>query len=145
MPASNASPLPPRWAVGGWLFDKSKSGLLPFDLHIHDLDVIVSLFGKPESFTVNSCKGRDKTYAEHLRIDYNYGDKHVNGEAAWFNADSPWTARWRVYFENALVINDGTTMTAYSFDAPPESSTPRTRWRSPPASMCPPAAGTITS
>lgn len=109
----------PRWAVGGWLFDKSKSGLLPFDLHIHDLDVIVSLFGKPNSFTVNTCKGSGKTYAEHLRINYDYGDLHVNGEAAWFNADSPWTARWRVYFENALVVNDGTTMTAYCFDAPP--------------------------
>ena len=109
----------PRWAVGGWLFDKNKSGLLPFDLHIHDLDVIVSLFGKPQGFTVQTCKGRGKDYAEHLRISYDYGDKHVNGEAAWFNADSPWTARWRVYFENALVINDGATMTAYAFDAPP--------------------------
>ena len=109
----------PRWAVGGWLFDKTKSGLLPFDLHIHDLDVIVSLFGKPKGFTVNSCKGRDKAYAEHLRINYDFGDLHVNGEAAWFNADSPWTARWRVYFENALVVNDGTTVTAYAFDAPP--------------------------
>ena len=109
----------PRWAVGGWLFDKSKSGLLPFDLHIHDLDVIVSLFGKPKGFTVHTCKGADKTYAEHLRINYDFGDKHVLGEAAWFNADSPWTARWRVYFENALVINDGSTVTAYSFDAPP--------------------------
>lgn len=111
----------PRWAVGGWLFDKSKSGLLPFDLHIHDLDVIVSLFGKPERFTINTCHGRGKTYAEHLRIDYDFGDKHVNGEAAWFNADSPWTARWRVYFENAVVINDGKTMTAYTFDAPAQS------------------------
>jgi len=109
----------PRWAVGGWLFDKTKSGLLPFDLHIHDLDVIVSLFGKPDSFTVQTCKGRGKDYAEHLRISYDYGDKHVNGEAAWFNADSPWTARWRVYFENALVIHDGASMTAYAFDAPP--------------------------
>lgn len=109
----------PRWAAGGWLFDKTKSGLLPFDLHIHDLDVIVSLFGKPGSFTVQTCKGQGKTYAEHLRISYDYGDKHVNGEAAWFNADSPWTARWRVYFENALVVNDGAVMTAYSFDAPP--------------------------
>ena len=109
----------PRWAAGGWLFDKTKSGLLPFDLHIHDLDVIVSLFGKPDRFTVQTCKGRDKAYAEHLRVSYDYGDMHVNGEAAWFNADSPWTARWRVYFENALVINDGATMTAYSFDAPP--------------------------
>lgn len=109
----------PRWASGGWLFDGSKSGLLPFDLHIHDLDVIVSLFGKPDTITVHSCRGGGKAYAEHLRIGYDYGDKHVNAEAAWFNADSPWTARWRVYFENALVINDGTSMIAYSFDAPP--------------------------
>ena len=109
----------PRWAADGWLFDRTKSGLLPYDLHIHDLDVIVSLFGKPGSFTVQTCRGRGKDYAEHLRISYDYGDKHVNGEAAWFNADSPWTARWRVYFENALVVHDGSSMIAYSFDAPP--------------------------
>ena len=109
----------PRWAVGGWLFDKQKSGLLPFDLHIHDLDVIVSLFGKPESFTANSVRGRDKTYPEHLRINYDYGTFHVTGEAAWYNADAPWTARWRVYFENAVVINDANGMVAYQFDKPP--------------------------
>ena len=109
----------PRWAAGGWLFDKTKSGLLPFDLHIHDLDVIVSLFGKPKSFVTNSVQGRDKTYPEHLRINYDYGDFHVNGEAAWYNADSPWTARWRVYFENAVVINDANGMIAYQFDKEP--------------------------
>ena len=109
----------PRWAVGGWLFDKTKSGLLPFDLHIHDLDVIVSLFGKPKAVTANTVQGRGKTYPEHLRVNYDYGDFHVNGEAAWYNADSPWTARWRVYFENAVVINDGATMTAYQFDKAP--------------------------
>lgn len=109
----------PRWAADGWLFDKSKSGLLPFDLHIHDLDLIVSLFGKPQSFTVHTSKGRGKSYAEQLRIAYDYGDKQVMGEAAWFNADSPWTARWRVYFENALVIHDGSSMIAYQFDHEP--------------------------
>ena len=109
----------PRWAVGGWLFDKTKSGLLPFDLHIHDLDVIVSLFGKPKAVTANTVQGRGKNYPEHLRVNYDYGDFHVNGEAAWYNADSPWTARWRVYFENAVVINDGATMTAYQFDQAP--------------------------
>lgn len=109
----------PQWSAGGWLFDKEKSGLLPYDLHIHDLDVIVSLFGRPDGFTVHTCKGRDKTYAEHLRIDYAFGDLHVNGEAAWFNAPIPWTARWRVVFENAVVIHDGTTMTAYAFGAEP--------------------------
>lgn len=109
----------PRWAKGGWLFEKEKSGLLPYDLHIHDLDVIVSLFGKPESFTVTTSRGAGRDYAEQLRIDYHFGDKHVLGEAAWYHADSPWTARWRVYFENALVVNDGTTLTAYPYDAEP--------------------------
>lgn len=59
-----------------------------------------------------------KDYAEHLRVDYDYETFHVNGEAAWFHAPIPWTARWRVVFENAVVIHDGLTMTAYSFDAP---------------------------
>lgn len=109
----------PRWAVDGWLFDVKKSGLLPYDLHIHDLDVIVSLFGKPESFSFTSCSGPGKNYPEQFRINYNYGDLHVGGEAAWFNADIPWTARWRVYFENGMMINDGTTLKAYQFDHEP--------------------------
>lgn len=109
----------PRWVQDSWLFDKEKSGLLPFDLHIHDLDVIVSLFGRPESFSFTSCKGRDKSYEEHFRFLYNFNDLHVCAEAAWFNADIPFTARWRVYFENAVLINDGTSLTAYQFDKAP--------------------------
>lgn len=109
----------PRWVQDSWLFDKAKSGLLPFDLHIHDLDVIVSLFGTPESFSFTSCKGRDKTYEEHYRFHYKYGDLHVCAEAAWFNADIPFTARWRIYFENAVVVNDGSQLIAYQFDQEP--------------------------
>lgn len=109
----------PRWAVGGWLFEKEKSGLLPYDLHIHDLDVIVSLFGKPKDFSAHTAQGREKNYPEHLRVDYDYGEFHVLSEAAWYNADSPWTARWRVCFENAVVVCEGGTMTAYQFDCPP--------------------------
>lgn len=103
----------PTWAKDGWLFDKNKSGLLPFDLHIHDLDVIVSLFGKPENAEFTSCGGADKAYKEHYRFLYDYGNLHVAAEAAWFNADFPFTARWRVYFENAVVVNDGTQVIAY--------------------------------
>lgn len=39
----------PAWSQGNWLFDREKSGLLPFDLHVHDLDVMVSVFGRPDS------------------------------------------------------------------------------------------------
>lgn len=109
----------PNWAVGGWLFDVNKSGLLPYDLHIHDLDVIVSLFGRPSGFTFTSCRGADKDYPEQFRINYSYGELNVVGEAAWFNADIPWTARWRVYFENGMLINDGEHLTAYQFGHEP--------------------------
>lgn len=110
----------PHWAQDGWLFDVNKSGLLPYDLHIHDLDVIVSVFGKPEGYSLTSCQGEDKNYPEQIRINYDYGKLHVAAEAAWFNADIPWTARWRVYFENGMLINDGNTLTAYQFGAEPK-------------------------
>lgn len=110
----------PRWAQDGWLFDVNKSGLLPYDLHIHDLDVIVSVFGKPEGYSFTSCQGEDKDYPEQFRISYDYGKFHVAAEAAWFNADIPWTARWRVYFENGMLINDGSTLTAYQFGSEPK-------------------------
>lgn len=109
----------PRWAADGWLFDKSKSGLLYYDLHIHDLDVIVSVFGKPESFQYTSCRGADKDYPEQIRVDYDYGGMHVLGEAAWFNADIPWTASWRVYFENGMLINDEHGLISYQFGREP--------------------------
>ena len=109
----------PRWVQNGWLFDREKSGLLPFDLHIHDLDVIVSLFGKPDSFSFTSSGGADKGYKEQYRFLYHYPGLNVAAEAAWFNADFPFTARWRVYFENAVVVNDGTQVAAYQFDRPP--------------------------
>ncbi|MFW5886062.1 MAG: Gfo/Idh/MocA family protein, partial [Halanaerobium sp.] len=96
----------PNWVQGGWMFDKKKSGLLPFDLHIHDLDLIVSLFGKPESYSYKAA-GREKSkFNEHYRFNYNYGDLNVGAEAAWYNANYPFTARWRVYFEEGLLVNE---------------------------------------
>ena len=106
----------PRWSQGSWMFDKAKSGLLPFDLHIHDLDLIVSLFGKPDSVSSYCCAGEGRKYPEHFRFLYRFGKLHVCAEAAWFHADIPFSARWRVYFENAVVVNDGTHVTAYPFE-----------------------------
>jgi len=109
----------PRWVQGGWLFDREKSGLLPFDLHIHDLDVIVSVFGRPQRVSATHCGGRERDFKEHYRFLYQYDGLNVAAEAAWFNADIPFTARWRVYFENALLVNEGGRLTAYTMDNPP--------------------------
>jgi predicted dehydrogenase len=114
----------PKWAEGGWLFDKDKSGLLPFDLHIHDLDLIISLFGIPKDYEVFSGGRKDLGYKEYYRFLYRYENSdstnlNVCAEAAWYNGDIPFTATWRVYFEKAVLIFDGVNATAYSFDHPP--------------------------
>ena len=111
----------PAWSQGGWLLDRKKSGLLPFDLHIHDLDLIVSLFGRPESVHV-SASPENQGIQDHLRISYTFpGGVSVCGEAAWFNACVPFTARWRVYFERGMLIFDGSTVTGYRADGQTET------------------------
>lgn len=109
----------PRWVKNGWLFDKARSGHLPFDLHIHDLDLMVSLFGPPEGLRFTSCGRTGQDYREQYRFTYLYPDKSVMAEAAWYNADIPFTATWRVYFEHAVVENNGQTVVAHQFDHPP--------------------------
>ena len=109
----------PDWAQGGWLFDRSKSGLVPFDLHIHDLDVIVSLFGAPEQVQCHSCAGRDRDYQELYRWEYRCGGVNVAAEAGWLSACIPFACPWRVYFERAVVQYDGQTVTAYPHGGEP--------------------------
>ena len=107
----------PKWTQGGWLFDKEKSGLLPFDLHIHDLDVIVSMFGKPDDMIYTECRGEGKAYAEQYRFLYVWKDGlNVCAEASWFNASIPFTARWRVYFERGMLVCDHNGVTGYAAD-----------------------------
>jgi len=110
----------PKWVKGGWLFDKQRSGLIPFDLHIHDLDFIVSLFGKPKHYSFTSTGNKNKDYKEHYRFRYDYDDKTISAEAAWFNADIPFTMSFRVYFETAVVQYDGDKLMVYSFDSKPK-------------------------
>lgn len=108
----------PKWAVNSWLLDKEKSGLIPFDLHVHDLDVIVSLFGVSKDIAFTSCSG-NKEYPEQYRFLYKYKDKNIVGEAAWFNANIPFCARWRVYFEKGYLLNDGEHLIMYPEDGDP--------------------------
>lgn len=109
----------PTWIKDGWLFDKKKSGVIPFDLHVHDLDLIISLFGKPRSFTYTSCGRSEVNYKEHYRFNYAFENLNVTAEAAWFNANYPFRAAWRVYFERGLIEYDGEKLVLYQPDKEP--------------------------
>ena len=42
---------PPGASWDTWMRDPNPSGMVPFDLHIHDLDFMIYAFGKPEKMT----------------------------------------------------------------------------------------------
>lgn len=111
----------PKWVMGSWLFDKKKSGLIPFDLHIHDLDMIVSLFGLPNRFFSYSSKPSDSDIDLYYHMDYSFCGFVVRAESGWLEASIPFTASWRVIFESAVVIYDGKNVTVYPKDGKPLS------------------------
>ena len=99
----------PGWAADSWLFDKSKSGLVPFDLHIHDLDIIISSFG-----THLSVKAEEHTgCGDYWNFTYDYNGFSVRAEAGWIKAPIPFSATYRIIFEHGTLIFDGKKLVMY--------------------------------
>lgn len=95
----------PRTSWDNWMTDKERSGLVPYDLHIHDLDFLIYTFGAPEKITCNRANLDDQDY---LNVVYNYKNFFINGEASWFRQNYPFTAGFRFQFEKALIVNENT-------------------------------------
>ncbi|MBO5066280.1 MAG: Gfo/Idh/MocA family oxidoreductase [Clostridia bacterium] len=103
----------PRWSWDGWMMDEKRSGLVPFDLHIHDLDYMVYAFGKPEVAYKYRSQLPDQDF---LTINYNFGEFSINTESSWYATSYPFTAEFRFQFENALVANENGKMIIYLRD-----------------------------
>ena len=105
----------PGWVDGSWLFDRDKSGLIPFDLHIHDLDMIISLFGNFSSFDEYSPLSPDGM-KHFYSIAYDYGSFRVTAEAGWLRGKIPFSSGWRLIMEHGVAVYDGNRITLYSED-----------------------------
>lgn len=103
----------PRWSWDGWMMDEKRSGLVPFDLHIHDLDYMVYAFGKPTVAHKFRSKLPDQDF---MSITYNFGDFFINTEASWYATSYPFTAEFRFQFEDAVVANENGKMIIYLRD-----------------------------
>lgn len=90
----------PKWSWDNWMADEKRSGLVPFDLHIHDLDFLVYAFGKPEDAKVHRAK---RTEQDYFNVVYEYPEFFVTTEAAWYAAPYPFTASFRFQFERAIL------------------------------------------
>ena len=103
----------PKWSWDGWMMDEKRSGLVPFDLHIHDLDFMVYAFGMPKVSHQFRSKLPDQDF---ISLCYDFGEFSVNSEASWYATCYPFTAEFRFQFEDALVANENGKMVIYCRD-----------------------------
>jgi len=94
----------PDWGWEDWLLDDTRSGGAAQDLHIHDIDFVLSLFGEPKTFySVKNSLGENNSYVNTLLA---YDGFPVSVEGTWDLPGSyPFTASFRVVFESAVVEN----------------------------------------
>lgn len=103
----------PKWSWDGWMMDEKRSGLTPFDLHIHDLDFMVYAFGMPKVAYQFRAKKPDQDF---ISLSYDFGSFSINSEASWYATSYPFTAEFRFQFEDALVANENGKMVIFLRD-----------------------------
>ena len=103
----------PDWGWEDWLLDETRSGGAAQDLHIHDIDFVLSLFGEPKSFfSIKNSHGEVNSYVNTVLA---YDGFPVSVEGTWDLPGSyPFTATFRVVFEGATIENAGGKFMCYT-------------------------------
>lgn len=103
----------PGWSWDNWMRDEKRSGLVPYDLHIHDLDFMVYAFGIPSNVSSHRSRKPDQDYISAL---YEYPDFFITAEAAWYGAPYAFSSNFRFQFEEAVVAYERGQLTVYQKD-----------------------------
>ena len=105
----------PEWGWKNWLLDPALSGGAGQDLHIHDVDYVLSLFGEPEKYySVRNSRGEKNSYVNTLMA---YDGFAVGVEGTWgLPTSHPFEATFRVTFEHAVLENAGGKFMRYDKD-----------------------------
>lgn len=103
----------PTWGWNDWLLNTELSGGAGQDLHIHDIDYVLSLFGTPKKFySIRNVLGEKNSYVNTL---LQYSDKSVTVEGTWdLPGTHPFEATFRVVFEKAVIENAGGKFMLYT-------------------------------
>lgn len=103
----------PDWGWNNWLHNTALSGGAGQDLHIHDVDYALSLFGEPKAlYSVKNTLAEKNSYVNTLM---QYDGFAVSVEGTWdLPASHPFQATFRVVFEKAVVENDGGQFLVYT-------------------------------
>ncbi len=92
----------PVWSWQDWMRDETKSGGCALDMHVHDIDFINYVFGKPKAVTARAINQDVKHDLITATLDYD--DKYFTVTAGWGLKQSyPFTAEFLIRFDTATV------------------------------------------
>lgn len=96
----------PIWSYNNWLLKKELSGGCLFDQHVHDVDTINWLFGKPKSLSTIARNVIEGNGYDIVSTNYVYEDgKIINSQDDWvLNGDYGFTMSFRVNFEKGNML-----------------------------------------
>jgi predicted dehydrogenase len=78
---------PPAWGWENWPHDAKRSGSAALDLHIHDVDMLLFLFGKPVSVRSRGVVEKDGGVS-HIASVYSYPGLTAASTGGWICSDS---------------------------------------------------------
>ena len=95
----------PSLGVANWLNDPTRSGGAAMDLHIHDTDLVLDLFGRPQAVT--STGTQDAFGWSQIHTIYHYADVAVAADGGW-NSPENWGFKmaFQAVFERAVLEYD---------------------------------------
>ena len=105
---------PPVWGWENWFMTPERSGGCITDLHIHDVDMIRYLFGEPE--TVSCHASTSVCLHDTVHTAFGYGSVPVTAIGDWALSGIPFSASYRISFEQATVVYEQDTVTVYPKD-----------------------------
>ncbi len=92
----------PLWSWKNWMMDFQKSGGAALDMHVHDVDYINYVFGKPESVT--SVATHNVSSFDSILTQYAYKDITVTSSCDWGMAPGfPFRPQFLARFEKATL------------------------------------------
>ncbi len=116
----------PDWGWEDWLLKGELSGGAAQDLHIHDVDYALSLFGEPQKYySVKNLIGEKNSYINTLM---QYNDFVVSVEGTWgLPTCYPFESTFRVVFEKAAIENAGGKFMLYTDEGASEIKIEKTK------------------
>ena len=115
----------PTWAFEDWLLDEKRSGGCLLDQHVHDVDTINWLFGRPVAVSSLGVNQHPGAGFDAVSTHYKYDGAVINAQDDWSlnGADMPFKMLFRVNFERGALVFENDKLMVYpngekSFEVP---------------------------